>query len=71
MGKDIIMSHIKRVIDASPGDGHGQIDEVRAAAAVFELGQLSPVVDTVTGEVLGYEFKIVVKKHEKAVRPDA
>jgi len=67
MGKDVIMSHISRVIHTNSPSY--EEDAVRAAAAIFDLGQLSPVVDTITGEVLGFEWKIVIRKYEKAVKP--
>jgi len=69
MGKDVIMSHIARVTrDIIGGDEQFHWD-VDVAAEIFKLGKLSPVVDTVTGEVFGYEWKIVVKKHVHPVKP--
>jgi hypothetical protein len=68
MGKDVIMTHLMNAIRANIGTEE-KVDEIDAAADIFKLGKLSPVVDTITGEVLGFEWKIVVKKHENAVKP--
>jgi hypothetical protein len=71
MGKDVIMSHIAAQVRKSIGRPNDtDRDSVLAAAMIFSLGQLSPIVDTITSEVMGFEWKIVIKKHEHAVKPD-
>lgn len=64
MGKDVIMSHIARMIDDNVLCYQQEGSTIDAAAAIFSLGHLAPVIDTVTGEVLGYEFKIVIKREQ-------
>jgi hypothetical protein len=40
-----------------------------AAHAVFALGQLAPIVDSNTADVIGFEWKIVTRREKYAMSP--
>jgi hypothetical protein len=72
MGPDLFLTHIRNAIAAGQfdqGDPEAQDVVMQAALRVFALGVVSPIVDSFTGDVLGFQFAMVARKHAEARKP--
>lgn len=67
MGPDIFLTHLARTINAGMLEPYTPED---LALHVYSLGTVSPIVDSFSGDVLGFRFEMVARKHATAHSPN-